>query len=269
MTQLASFYRFTAIADPAELAARLEDWCRAEQIKGSVLIASEGINGALVGEVAALTHVLARLRDCRQLSDLSATLTAVAQGVRPFRRLRVRVRDEIVTFGQPRASNAIGGTAVDASTWHRLLDDPQVRIVDVRNAYETALGGFPGAIDPHTENFAQFRQFVADALAGDPHRPIALYCTGGIRCTKASAWMHGQGFTQVYELVGGVLGYLQTVAPEENRWHGNCFVFDDRVTVNKHLQPGGERLCRDCGAPWLPTAEHDNLRQCAACRAAA
>lgn len=269
MMQLASFYRFTAITEPAVLARSLTDWCRTEQIKGSVLIATEGINGALVGDVAALTRVLAQLRAFGQLLDLNASMVAVPNGVRPFRRLRIRVRDEIVTFGQPRADDAIGGTAVDVPTWHRLLDDPLVRVVDVRNAYETALGGFPGAIDPQTENFTQFRQFVVDALADDPHRPIAMYCTGGIRCAKASAWMQAQGFSAIYELAGGVLGYLQSVAPEDNRWQGNCFVFDDRVTVDKQLQPGGERLCGDCGAPWLPTAAHGKLRQCAACRAAA
>ena len=271
MTQLsvASFYRFTAIDDPAAFAARFEVWCVDANLKGSLLVAHEGVNGSLCGIRAELDFVLERLRSLPGFSALCATIVPMPGDAPPFRRLRVRVRAEIVTFGEDRDAHAPGGTAVDPGTWHLLLDDPLVRVVDVRNAYETMLGGFPGAIDPHTQNFTEFRAFARDELAKDRDAPIAMYCTGGIRCAKAGAWLISQGFKQVYELKNGVLGYLQTVAAEQNRWQGNCFVFDERVSVDRQLLPGGERLCNDCGLPWRPCDRDADQRQCDACRSVA
>ena len=295
MIHVASFYRFATIDDPLALAPTVLRWCAAGALRGSVLIAAEGINGALAGEMAALQRTLQLLRTLPRCADLAATLVPVTAGVRPFRRLRVRVRDEIVTFqgGAPSTAGAatvgasggasagslgcpsggasgdvVAGGAVDAAAWHALLDDPDVLVLDVRNDYETALGGFPGAVAPQTGHFSQFPAFVDAQLGGRTDRPVAMYCTGGIRCAKAGAWMRERGFEAVYELRGGVLGYLQNVAPEQNRWQGNCFVFDARVSVDRHLQPGGERLCRGCGAPWRPMSG-DEGRQCNACRDAA
>lgn len=244
----AAFYRFVTLDDTPALQPLLLAQCEAHQVKGMVLLAPEGINGTISGPVAGVHHVLAWLRSDPRLASLQHK---EALGERdPFYRMKVRLKREIVTLGVPDvqpASNA--GTYVKPEDWNRLIDDPDVVVVDVRNDYEVAIGSFRGAINPHTRSFSELPNWVRDApeLRGKPK--VAMFCTGGIRCEKSTAYLRQQGFDEVYHLEGGILKYLETVPPEHSRWQGECFVFDERVAVGHGLQPGHYELCRSCRHP--------------------
>ena len=244
-----SFYRFVDVGDPAGLAADLETRCTRGGLLGTVLVAPEGVNGTLAGGADAIQGILERLRAALALdSPIDARWTEAREA--PFRRLRIRLKSEIVALGrvdiQPQRRT---GRHVAPRDWNRLLDDPETLVIDTRNRYEIELGTFPRAVDPGTDSFREFADFAQRLPESDRERPVAMFCTGGIRCEKASALMLEMGFENVAQLQGGILNYLQQVDPEENRWSGECFVFDSRVAVDRDLSEGGYEQCHACRRP--------------------
>jgi UPF0176 protein len=251
-----TFYRFVDIDDPERLRAELEAEAIAADLRGTILLAREGINATLAGPEVALDDFWQGLTARAPFAGLTCRRSRALAGSTVFRRLKVRVKDEIVALRQPDVRPAERtGEAVDWARWHALLDDPDVLVIDTRNAYEIGVGTFPGAVDPETRSFRQWPDWVREHLAPAQHRRVAMFCTGGIRCEKASAWLLGQGFESVYQLEGGVLGYLANVPAGENRWSGECYVFDARVAVDVALAPGSTVQCDACGRPLLPDAQ--------------
>jgi len=237
--KVAAFYQFASIPDFRELREPLREICAHLKLKGSVLLAHEGINGTLAGEPGAIDDFVAELRDGAsfggRLDDLELKFSQAAE--MPFGRLKVRLKKEIVTLGCASADPTRQvGTYVEAADWNALIETPGTLVIDTRNAFEVALGTFEGAVDPGLRNFGQFKQFAARHL--DPARQprIAMFCTGGIRCEKASAYLLARGFTEVYHLKGGILRYLEGVPEAESRWRGECFVFDERIALGHGLR---------------------------------
>lgn len=253
MTRLltAAFYKFVELPDYAALKPPLVAFCEERAVKGTILLAAEGINGTIAGEPENVHAVLAFLRRDSRLADLEHKESGAAR--QPFYRMKVRLKREIVTLGVPGVNpTQMAGTYVSPHEWNRLLDDPDVVVVDVRNDYEVALGTFAGALNPRTRSFRELPQWVQqeDALRSKPK--VAMFCTGGIRCEKSTAYLRSQGFEQVYHLQGGILKYLETMPQERSRWQGECFVFDERVAVGPGLAPGRHELCRSCRNPIGP-----------------
>lgn len=247
---VAALYRFARIDEPARLRAQLEAVCRAEAIRGTLIVAGEGINGTVAGSDAAIEALLAAIRAVPGLGEPELKFARAAQT--PFHRLKVRLKKEIVTMGVAVDPPAEAGQHVEPGAWNALLADPDTIAIDTRNGYETALGTFAGAVDPETASFRDFPAWAArnrDRLAG---RKIAMFCTGGIRCEKATAYMRSLGLDEVYHLKGGILKYLETVPAAESRWQGECFVFDERVSVGHGLETGDAVLCRACRHPVTP-----------------
>lgn len=244
----AAFYKFVALPDFAELKQPLLEYCQQQQVKGTILLASEGVNGTIAGPVDGVRDVLAKLRSDRRLADLQHKEALASTP--PFYRMKVRLKREIVTLGVPGVDPTLMvGTYVKPQDWNRLIDDPDVVVVDVRNDYEVAIGSFRGAVNPHTASFSDFPAWVRDnpLLA---HKPkVAMFCTGGIRCEKSTAYMRAQGFDEVYHLEGGILKYLETIPQAQSRWTGECFVFDERVSVGHGLTHGQHEFCRACRHP--------------------
>ena len=248
----AALYQFVDLPDCAELQAPLQACCDAHGVRGLLLLAPEGINGTIAGAPESVHAVLAWLRSDPRLAGLPHK---EATGERqPFYRMRVRLKREIVTLGVPGLNPARNaGTYVKPEHWNALIDDPNVVVVDTRNDYEVGIGSFARAINPHTRSFGEFPAWVAaqsqpgGALAGNPR--VAMFCTGGIRCEKSTAYLKSQGFDAVYHLEGGILKYLETVPEADSRWHGDCFVFDQRVSVGHGLAPGHHQMCRACRMP--------------------
>ncbi len=245
MFRILSLYRFTSFPEPAALRAPLEAVCAAHGVRGSLLLAPEGINGTVAGTPQGVAAVLERIRalpGCDRLSMREDTAHEM-----PFGRMKVRLKRQIVTLGR-NVDATRPGTYVEPADWNALLDDPATVAIDVRNAFEVDIGSFEGARDPGTASFGDFPGwFEANApqLAG---RRIAMFCTGGIRCEKATALASATG-AEVYHLKGGILAYLERVAPERSRWRGECFVFDGRVSVGHGLRPGTHVLCHGCRRP--------------------
>jgi UPF0176 protein len=247
--KVASFYRFLDLADAAAFREALLDTCRQHQLLGTVLVASEGVNGTLAGAEAGIRSVLAWMGERLGLSaSLDAHWTEADEA--PFRKLRVRLKKEIVTLGRPDLKpHERVGTYVAPEDWNALIEDPTVLLIDTRNRYEIEVGTFPGAIDPGTDSFREFPDFARDLAAAGTDRPVAMYCTGGIRCEKATALMLELGFERVYHLEGGILNYLDALPAADNRWDGECFVFDTRVAVDRDLAEGGYVQCHACRRP--------------------
>lgn len=247
--KVAAFYRFLNIDDPHGLRDDLLERCRQMQLRGTVLLAREGCNGTLCGsrsDIEAILDWLARALSAD--TPIEARWTEADKA--PFRRMRVRVKNEIVTLGRPDIlPQERTGTYVDPGEWNELIQDPGVLIIDTRNRYEYEVGSFPGAIDPGTDSFRDFPAFAERLAAGGSDRPVAMFCTGGIRCEKATALMLDLGFDEVYHLRGGILNYLQQVPAEESRWQGECFVFDTRVALDRDLAEGGYVQCHACRRP--------------------
>jgi UPF0176 protein len=230
-TVVATLYKFVSLPDYQQLQKPLLSFCQEHAIKGTILLATEGINGTIAGSRTAIDRVLAFLRHDGRLMNLdhkeSYTHTP------PFRRMKVRLKREIVTLGIPEVDpNQQVGKYVSPQEWNALLLDPNVTVVDTRNDYEVSIGTFKRAHNPHTHIFREFPDYVSKNLHPDKNQKIALFCTGGIRCEKASSYLLSQGFREVYHLKGGILKYLEEVTGEESLWEGECFVFDDRVTVD-------------------------------------
>ena len=248
MLLTAAFYKFVELPDFKALRAPLLEHCERLGVKGTILLAAEGINGTISGTHEAVQGVLAYLRRDPRLANLEHKESGA--GEMPFYRMKVRLKKEIVTLGVDGVNPArMAGTYVTPDDWNKLLDDPNVVFVDVRNDYEVALGTFKGALNPQTKSFRDFPAWVAsqDRLREKPK--VAMFCTGGIRCEKSTAFMRMQGFENVYHLQGGILKYLETIPASDSRWEGECFVFDERVAVGQGLQPGRYELCRSCREP--------------------
>jgi UPF0176 protein len=255
----AALYKFVALPDFAGLQAPLMACCEAHGVKGTLLLAPEGINGTIAGEPGSVHAVLAFLRQDPRLATLEHKEAWAAQI--PFYRMKVRLKREIVTLGVPDVDPArMAGRYVKPQDWNQLLDDPDLVLVDTRNDYEVAIGSFKGAINPVTRSFSELPGWVErEMLAGgklatasgkDGKKPkVAMFCTGGIRCEKSTALLRSKGFDEVYHLEGGILKYLETVPEAQSRWQGECFVFDERVSVGHGLAAGHFTLCRACREP--------------------
>jgi len=245
---VAALYKFVSLPDAEALRAPMEEMARAGGIKGTLLLAGEGINGTIAGREPQLRRFLSWLREDPRFADLEHKESLASE--MPFRRMKVRLKKEIVTMGVPEADPSREvGAYVEPEDWNALISDPGTVLIDTRNAYEVAIGTFKGAIDPQTERFRQFPEWTKENAALKEKRKVAMFCTGGIRCEKATAFMKMQGFDEVYHLKGGILKYLETVPPEESLWEGECFVFDERVAVGHGLEEGSYELCRGCRHP--------------------
>ncbi len=249
---VAAAYQFARFSDPAALRQPLFVLCQREGVKGTLLLAPEGINGTIAGSREGIERVLAHIRALPGCSGLEVKFSTAAQ--MPFLRLKVRVKREIVTMGQPGIDPlASVGTYVAAEDWNALIADPGTIVIDTRNDYEVAIGQFDRAIDPRTASFRDFPAWFRaerERLLGEGKPPkVAMYCTGGIRCEKSTAFLKAEGVEDVFHLKGGILKYLETVSPEESLWHGECFVFDQRVSVGHGLAPGTHLLCHACRRP--------------------
>ena len=236
---VAAFYQFAALPDFRGLREPLRAVCTGLALKGSVLLAHEGINGTLAGGEDAIAALIGELRDSPlfggRLDRLELKFSSAA--AMPFQRLKIRLKKEIVTLGDASADPTRRvGTYVDPADWNALIAAPDTLVIDTRNEFEVAMGSFAGAIDPGIKSFGQFRDFAAQKLDPAKHRRIAMFCTGGIRCEKASALLLARGFAEVYHLKGGILKYLEGVPETESRWRGECFVFDDRVALGHGLR---------------------------------
>jgi UPF0176 protein len=245
---VATLYKFVRLPDAADRQPLLLSQCQSQGVKGTILLAEEGINGTIAGSREAIDAVLSFLRADPRLADL-AHKESFAES-QPFDRMKVRVKAEIVTIGVPEADpNTQVGTYIDPEDWNAVISDPDVTVIDTRNDYEVSIGSFQGAENPQTRSFRQFPEYVRTHLNPAQHQKVALFCTGGIRCEKASAFMLAQGFKRVYHLKGGILKYLEAVPPDESLWQGECFVFDQRVAVQHGLEAGTYDMCRACGHP--------------------
>ena len=245
---VATFYKFVSLPDYAALRQPLLEYCLSQNIKGTILLAEEGINGTISGDRARIDAVLSWLRNDPRLADLEIKESSAESP--PFARMKVRLKKEIVTLGIPEVDpNKQVGKYVTPQEWNEIISDPEVVVIDTRNDYEVEIGSFKGAKNPKTASFRQFPEYVAQKLDPQQHKKVAMFCTGGIRCEKASSYMLAQGFKEVYHLKGGILKYLEEIATDSSMWEGECFVFDERVTVKQGLELGNYDLCYACGHP--------------------
>ena len=267
--KVVSFYRFFDLAEPESFRDRLQSLCDEQGLLGTVLVATEGFNGTLAGEQLAVETVFSWIeRDTGIDTPIDARWTDASEA--PFLRMRVRTKKEIVTLGRPDIlPHEKTGIHVEPQRWNTLIEDPNVLVIDTRNHYEIEVGTFPGAVDPKTDNFRQFNAFAEELAATSIDKPLAMFCTGGIRCEKATALMLELGFDEVYHLQGGILNYLNKVPDEQNRWDGECFVFDKRVAVDRDLAEGGYVQCHACRRPLssddIASADYKESESCPHC----
>jgi len=243
-----ALYKFVTLESFEQLRQPLQDVMLQQDVKGTLLLAQEGINGTIAGSREGIDAVLNHLRTDPRLSQLD-TKESYDES-QPFYRSKVKLKREIVTMGVEGIDpKRVVGTYVKPSEWNDLISDPDVILVDTRNDYEVEIGTFKGAIDPKTKTFREFPQYVTEHLDKGKHKKVAMFCTGGIRCEKSTAYLKEQGFEEVYHLEGGILKYLEEVPQEESLWQGECFVFDNRVTVDHQLQKGHFDQCHACRRP--------------------
>ncbi|MFT5574145.1 MAG: UPF0176 protein [Cryomorphaceae bacterium] len=243
-----ALYKFVTLSNYVDFRDQVHMQLIDNNIKGTILLANEGINGTISGSSSDIDSVLDWLRSDQRLQDIDCKLSFHSK--QPFHRTKVKLKKEIVTMGvQGIDPNKVVGTYVEAADWNALISDPETLLIDTRNEYEYGIGSFKQAINPHTETFRQFPDYVEKNLDPSKHKKVAMFCTGGIRCEKASAFMKAQGFDEVYHLKGGVLKYLEKVPENESLWQGECFVFDDRVAVNQNLDKGQYDQCHACRYP--------------------
>ena len=239
--KVAAFYQFAALPDFRELRDPLRAICAGLGLKGSVLLAHEGINGTVAGAAEGIDAFVGQLRHGApfggRLDNLELKFSQSSE--MPFQRMKVRLKKEIVTFGAAVDPTRQVGTYVEPADWNALISAPDTLVIDTRNAFEVAMGTFEGAVDPGIRSFGQFKEFAAQQLDPAKHRKIAMFCTGGIRCEKASAYLLARGFGEVYHLKGGILKYLEGVPEGQSRWRGECFVFDERVALGHGLRQHG------------------------------
>jgi len=243
-----ALYKFVALEDFEAMRAPLLATMEKNEVRGTLLLALEGINGTIAGPQQGIDTVLSYLKSDTRLSEVSYKLSF--NEVNPFQRTKVKLKKEIVTMGVEGIDpNLVVGTYVKPQDWNALISDPDVIVVDTRNDYEVEIGTFKDALNPDTETFREFPQYVKDNLDNTKHKKVAMYCTGGIRCEKSTAYLKEQGFDEVYHLEGGILKYLEEVPKEESLWEGECFVFDGRVAVNHDLEQGQYDQCFACRFP--------------------
>ncbi|AKH99020.1 putative sulfurtransferase [Hoeflea sp. IMCC20628] len=255
---VAALYHFARLAGHEALQPPLAELCRDMDVRGTLLLAQEGINGTIAGSRTAIDAVLAHLRQIPGLETLEHKESSAHK--MPFRRMKVRLKNEIVTMGVPDIDPLEDvGAYVDPKDWNALISDPDTIVIDTRNDYEVGIGTFKGAINPETHTFREFPGWVENAGLEDKSKPVAMFCTGGIRCEKATAFMRAKGYENVYHLKGGILKYLEQVPEEDSLWQGSCFVFDERVAVTHGLRESDEILCRACRNPISPEAQASPL----------
>jgi len=249
--RVAALYRFCRLDAFEELRAPLAEFCCARGIKGTLLLAREGINGTIAGTHIAVDELVAFLEAKPEFTGLDVKYSHASE--MPFHRMKVRLKREIVTMGVEGVDPLEGvGAYVEAKDWNALISEPGTLLVDTRNDYEVAIGSFQGAVDPRTSSFREFPGWVAENSEIMRGRKVAMFCTGGIRCEKATAYLKSLGVEQVFHLKGGILKYLEEVPAEESLWQGECFVFDERVAVSHGLEQGEATLCRACRHPLTP-----------------
>lgn len=271
---VAALYKFSAIDDCGKARGPLARLCCAQGVKGTLLLAHEGINGTIAGSDDAIERVLDHIRQLVGAADLELKFSRAKE--QPFHRMKVRLKREIVTMGEPEIDPRGGvGRYVAPTDWNALIREPGTILIDTRNDYEVTVGTFEGAINPQTKSFRDFPAWFRterERLLKEATPPkIAMFCTGGIRCEKATAFLRAQGLEDVYHLQGGILKYLETIPQEQSLWLGECFVFDERVTVGHGLAPGTYALCRACRRPLSETDRSSQLYEegvsCPACHA--
>jgi UPF0176 protein len=256
MYTVAALYHFARFDDPAALREPLLALCQDNGISGTLLLAREGVNGTIAGERAGLDAVLKHLRSLSGCADLEHKESL--SETPPFNRMKVRLKKEIVTMGQPDVDPlAATGHYVNPAEWNALIQSPDVAVIDTRNDYEVGIGTFEGAIDPETKSFGEFPAWWEANKERFHNKKIAMFCTGGIRCEKSTNYLIGQGVDDVYHLKGGILKYLEEVPAEDSTWEGECFVFDARVSVGHGLEEGPHLLCYACRRPIRPE-DRDN-----------
>jgi UPF0176 protein len=246
--ETAAFYQFATVQDCEALQQSIRRDCQANGVTGTVLIAPEGINGTICGEPAGVNAVLEQIRSDSRFARLEHKSSFAQQ--RPLARLKVKIKPEIIALRHPgvdAANNA--GTYVEAENWNDLISDPSVVVIDTRNDYEVQIGSFRGAINPNTAHFSELPQWIDQQTDLQSKPRVAMFCTGGIRCEKSTALLKAKGFDEVFHLRGGILKYLETVSEDQSLFDGECFVFDERVSVNHDLARGSFELCRKCGRP--------------------
>jgi len=246
--KVAALYRFADLQDFSDWAIRIRTFGEETGLKGTVILATEGLNGTVAGTEETVDRFLEMLQADERLNGLEYKISWNAE--QPFPRLRVREKKEIVTFRQFHVDPNDPGTYVEPEAWNQLIEDPQVVTIDTRNTYETKIGMFEGAVDPQTANFTEFAEYVEENLSPEQHPKVAMYCTGGIRCEKATAFLKSKGFQDVFHLKGGILKYLEDVPQEQSKWNGECFVFDRRVAVDHDLQTSDWQICEKCNEPF-------------------
>jgi UPF0176 protein len=253
--RVAALYKFARMSDCETIRGELADLCLSEGVKGTLLLAREGINGTIAGSDRAIDRVVAFIRALPGLADLDVKYSAAE--TMPFHRMKVRMKREIVTMGEPQVDPLAGtGHYVPPQDWNALISEPGTIVIDTRNDYEVAVGTFAGAIDPGTASFRDFPAWFRaerERLLGSGEQPkVAMFCTGGIRCEKSTAFLKAEGIEEVYHLQGGILKYLETIPADQSLWQGECFVFDERVAVGHGLELGTHELCRACRWPVSP-----------------
>lgn len=269
MITVAALYRFTRFADPAGLRPALLQCCLSNKVRGTLLLAREGINGTIAGPRAGIDAVLAHIRALPGCADLDCKESRA--DAMPFARMKVRLKREIVTMGQPDVDpGASVGRYVAPREWNALIAAPDVAVIDTRNDYEVGIGSFDGAIDPGTQSFRDFPAWWDRNRHRFEGKKLAMFCTGGIRCEKATSWLIAQGVPDVFHLKGGILKYLEEVPAEDSLWHGACFVFDRRVSVGHGLRQGPHVLCHACRRPLaeadLDRPEYEQGARCHHCK---
>jgi len=242
---IAAFYRFVDIPDPAALREKILETCLLAGVKGTILLAPEGINGTIAGSEEGVETALDYLRSTDEIDELPTKQSTANED--PFLRMKVRIKREIVTLGVGDVDTVANpGVHVPPKQWNALISEPDVLVIDTRNDYEVAIGTFEGATDPHTRSFTEFPDWVTATDGLDKDTRLAMFCTGGIRCEKATAYLAERGFTNVFQLDGGILKYLETIPESDSMWAGECYVFDRRVSVGHGLVPGTMEICPNC-----------------------
>lgn len=248
---VAAFYKFVDLPHYKDLRQELISFCDERGIVGTILLSPEGINSTSAGSENAMMDLLGHLRAKPEFSDLIYKTSTSSE--KPFRRMKVKLKKEIVTLGVNKDDFVVKphkamGVEVTPSEWNDIISDPDVVLIDTRNDYEIELGTFKGALDPKTDKFTEFPEYIDENFSPEKNKKVAMFCTGGIRCEKASAFMMQKGYETVYQLKGGVLKYLEEIPQEESMWEGECYVFDKRVTLGHGLVEGDYNLCNSCGS---------------------
>ncbi len=257
--EIVSFYKFVKLTDLETLQKCLLEICKGHNIKGTILLAEEGINLNLAGEKEVINEVINYLQKQSYFSDLNITKREIE--VNPFRRMKVKIKPEIITFNEVKANpSEKNGIYISPKDWNNLISNSDVTVIDTRNDYEVNIGTFKGAKNPHIDSFTEFKDYIKEELNPNQNKKVAVFCTGGIRCEKVTSLMLNEGFEEVYHLKGGILKYLEEIPADESLWEGECFVFDERVAVTHGLAVGNYQLCPNCGVPIsIDATDNDHL----------